>query len=165
VELSRAGAAKVAALAVELKSPPEHLSVHPAGSVLLSLVERMDQTAHDRAAPVREVMARLGDRWSTLILLVLSAGTFRHATLRRLIAAISAEKAISQRMLTLRLRALERDGMVARLVTPTVPPRVDYELTAMGREFVGLIEGLLSWIERHEGAILDGRKKFEAGGA
>ena len=132
---------------------------------LAALVARMDRTEHHREAPVREVMARLGDRWSTLILLVLSAGTFRHATLRRLIAAISAEKAISQRMLTLRLRALERDGMVSRLVTPTVPPRVDYELTPMGRDFVALIDGLLSWIERHEKAILESRQRFgESGG-
>lgn len=127
---------------------------------IAALVERMDRTDHDREAPVREVMARLGDRWSTLILLVLSAGTFRHATLRRLIAAISAEKAISQRMLTLRLRALERDGMVARSVTPTVPPRVDYELTQMGVEFVGLIDGLLTWIERNESAIRESRRRF-----
>jgi DNA-binding HxlR family transcriptional regulator len=127
---------------------------------IAALVLRMDSTEHHRAAPVREVMARLGDRWSTLILLVLSAGTFRHATLRRLIEAISAEKAISQRMLTLRLRALERDGMVARMVTPTVPPRVDYELTPMGREFVGLIDALLSWIERHERTILESRERF-----
>lgn len=135
-----------------------------AAAHIADLVLRMDSTEHHRAAPVREVMARLGDRWSTLILLVLAAGTFRHATLRRLIATISAEKAISQRMLTLRLRALERDGMVSRMVTPTVPPRVDYELTPMGREFVALIDGLISWIERHEAAIHESRERFGEGG-
>lgn len=154
---SEAAQQTIGRVAALLPAAPE------AAAQLALLVRRMDATAHDRAAPVREVMARLGDRWSTLILLVLAAGTFRHATLRRLIATISAEKAISQRMLTLRLRALERDGMVARMVTPTVPPRVDYELTPMGREFVALIDGLLVWIERHEAAILESRERFGEG--
>jgi DNA-binding HxlR family transcriptional regulator len=159
--LSAAGQAKIEALARALRV--DDVAGSPAGLFLSGLVRRMDRHEHDREAPVREVMARLGDRWSTLILLVLSAGTFRHATLRRLIAALSAERAISQRMLTLRLRALERDGMVHRQVTPTVPPRVDYSLTPMGREFVGLIEGLLGWLEANDRAILASRERFEAG--
>lgn len=159
--LSAAGTAKIAALAAALRT--DDVDASPAGLFLSGLVRRMDRHEHDREAPVREVMARLGDRWSTLILLVLSAGTFRHATLRRLIAAISAERAISQRMLTLRLRALERDGMVHRQVTPTVPPRVDYSLTPMGREFVGLIDGLLGWLEANDRAILASREWFEGG--
>jgi DNA-binding HxlR family transcriptional regulator len=159
--LSAAGQAKIEALARALRV--DDVAGSPAGLFLSGLVRRMDRHEHDREAPVREVMARLGDRWSTLILLVLSAGTFRHATLRRLIAALSAERAISQRMLTLRLRALERDGMVHRQVTPTVPPRVDYSLTPMGREFVGLIEGLLGWLEANDRAILASRERFGAG--
>jgi DNA-binding HxlR family transcriptional regulator len=159
--LSAAGQAKIDALARALRV--DDVAGSPAGLFLSGLVRRMDRHEHDREAPVREVMARLGDRWSTLILLVLSAGTFRHATLRRLIAALSAERAISQRMLTLRLRALERDGMVHRQVTPTVPPRVDYSLTPMGREFVGLIEGLLGWLEANDRAILASRERFEGG--
>lgn len=159
--LSAAGQAKIEALARALRV--DDVAGSPAGLFLSGLVRRMDRHEHDREAPVREVMARLGDRWSTLILLVLSAGTFRHATLRRLIAALSAERAISQRMLTLRLRALERDGMVHRQVTPTVPPRVDYSLTPMGREFVGLIEGLLGWLEANDRAILASRERFEGG--
>ncbi|MQB45930.1 transcriptional regulator [Rhizobium sp. ICMP 5592] len=147
-----------------MKVPPSELVSLPAGAILSELVHRMDGHDHDREAPVREVMARLGDRWSHLILLVLSAGTFRHATLRRLIAAISSEKAISQRMLTLRLRALERDGMVVRAITPTVPPRVDYSLTPMGAEFVGLTNVLLRWIEQHDAEIQENRRKFQADG-
>lgn len=163
--LSRDGEAKLRDVAAVLRTTRERLPDAAEGAVLADLVRRMDRHAHDREAPVREVMARLGDRWSTLILLVLSAGTFRHATLRRLVAAMSAEGAISQRMLTLRLRALERDGMVARAVTPTVPPRVDYALTPMGREFVGLIRGLLAWIEGHDAAIQESRQKFGAEGS
>lgn len=161
-DLSAAGRAKVTALAGILRVQPAAIEATAAGARLAGLVRRMDRHDHDREAPVREVMARLGDRWSTLILLVLSAGTFRHAELRRLIAAMSAERSISQRMLTLRLRALERDGMVERTVTPTVPPRVDYALTALGGEFVGLIEGMLRWLEANDARILASRKKFEA---
>lgn len=162
--LSEAGRAKLDALAAAMRLGPDEVAKSHTGAVLAALIHRMDRHDHDREAPVREVMARLGDRWSTLILLVLSAGTFRHATLRRVIAAMSAERAISQRMLTLRLRALERDGMVRRDVTPTVPPRVDYSLTPMGNEFVGLIQGLLAWIEDHDARIQDSRRKFEAEG-
>ncbi|WP_234905649.1 winged helix-turn-helix transcriptional regulator [Rhizobium rhizogenes] len=162
--MSIAGKTKIEDLAKALKVPPGELVSLPAGAILSELVHRMDGHDHDREAPVREVMARLGDRWSHLILLVLSAGTFRHATLRRLIAAISSEKAISQRMLTLRLRALERDGMVGRAITPTVPPRVDYSLTPMGAEFVGLTNGLLRWIEQHDAEIQENRRKFQADG-
>lgn len=163
-ELSATGEAKLEALAKALHVVPSTIETTAAGSTLVNLVRRMDRHGHDREAPVREVMARLGDRWSTLILLLLSAGTFGHATLRRLIAATSAEKAISQRMLTLRLRALERDGMVVRTVTPTVPPKVDYSLSTMGREFVGLIDDMLGWIERHDDDIQTCRQKFGADG-
>lgn len=161
-ELSEAGKAKIDALANALGVPAAKMETIPSAAVLLDLVYRMDRRDHHRDAPIREVLARTGDNWSTLILLVLAAGTFRHATLRRLIAAISAERAISQRMLTLRLRALERDGMVRRDVTPTTPPRVDYSLTPLGGELVVLIEGLLSWIERNDAQIQESRRNFEA---
>lgn len=124
------------------------------------LVGRMDAYEHDRDDPVREVMARLGDRWSTLLLLILRAGPFRHATLRRLVNAISAEGAISQRVLTLRLRALERDGLVTRTVTPTVPPQVDYALSALGGELTAQVDGLLQWIEGKDAEIRAHRARF-----
>lgn len=161
-DLSAAGLAKMVALAGILRVQPAAIDATAAGARLGSLVRRMDRHDHDREAPVREVMARLGDRWSTLILLVLSAGAFRHAELRRLITAMSAERSISQRMLTLRLRALERDGMVERTVTPTVPPRVDYALSPLGREFVGLVEGLLRWLEANDATIQQSRRRHEA---
>ena len=129
---------------------------------LADLVERMDRYDHDRDDPVREIMALVGDRWSTLILLILRAGTFRHATLRRLVARLSAEGGISQRMLTLKLRALERDGLVAREVVPTVPPQVSYSLTAMGTELVGIVDRLLRWIEAHNDEIVAARRGFAA---
>lgn len=124
------------------------------------LVGRMDAFEHDRDDPVREVMARLGDRWSTLLLLILRAGPFRHATLRRLVNAISAEGAISQRVLTLRLRALERDGLVRRTITPTVPPQVDYALSPLGAELTEKVDGLLQWIEGKDAEIRAHRARF-----
>lgn len=129
-------------------------------TALGALVQRMDAYEHDRDDPVREVMARLGDRWSTLLLLILSAGAFRHATLRRLVNAISAEGAISQRVLTLRLRALERDGLVTRTVTPTVPPQVDYALSPLGAELTGEVDRLLAWIEGKDAEIRAHRARF-----
>jgi DNA-binding HxlR family transcriptional regulator len=156
--LSAAGQAKIEALARALRV--DDVAGSPAGLFLSGLVRRMDRHEHDREAPVREVMARLGDRWSTLILLVLSAGTFRHATLRRLIAALSAERAISQRMLTLRLRSLERDGMVRREFIDTQPPGVRYQLTPLGRGLVGQYEALMAWTRAHDAEIRRARAEF-----
>lgn len=133
---------------------------HDSARQLHELIGRMDRFAHDRDAPVREIPARLGDRWSTLLLLMLRAGPFRHATLRRLITAISAEGDISQRMLTLRLRALERDGMVQRDVEPTIPPRVSYSLTPLGLELTGLVDTLLHWLEDKDPLVRAAREAF-----
>lgn len=120
---------------------------------LAGLAAQMGAAPPTRDAPVREVMARLGDNWSALILKVLATGTFRHATLRRVIGALAAEGDISQRMLTLRLRALERDGFVLREAQPTVPPRVCYTLTPLGAALTAEFDRLLAWIEAHEAEI------------
>ncbi len=79
---------------------------------------------------VSEVLERVGDKWSVLVVVMLGAGPKRFNELRRSIASIS------QRMLTLTLRGLERDGLVTRTVFPTIPPRVDYELTELGRSLL-----------------------------
>lgn len=149
------------ALAAAMKLDVSELSSHSAGAALRDLILHMHRFEHDRDDPVREIVARLGDRWSTLLLLVLETGPFRHAMLRRVVSVISAEKAISQRMLTLRLRALERDGLVQRAITPTVPPQVEYSLTKMGRELIGVVNGLLRWIEARNDEILESRRRFE----
>jgi len=124
---------------------------------LEDLAQQMGAPPPGRDAPVREVMARLGDNWSALILKVLATGTYRHATLKRVIGALSSEGAISQRMLTLRLRALERDGFVARTEHGTIPPRVDYALTPLGRALAVEFDRLLGWIEAHEAEIIAAR--------
>lgn len=139
---------------------PEAREDDPRLDALCGLSAQMG-TAPGKDAPVREVMARLGDNWSALILKVLATGTYRHAALKRVIGALSAEGEISQRMLTLRLRALERDGFVLRQEYDTVPPRVDYALTDMGRALSGELDRLIAWIEGHSSQIETARARFE----
>ena len=123
-----------------------------------------DMTRHgaDRDAPVREVMARLGDRWSTLVLLVLTIGEWRHADLRRVLSRLSAEQAISQRVLTLKMRALERDGFVARKITEDVPPRVSYRLTPLGADLAQEARRLIDWVNAQADIIRAARAAFDA---
>lgn len=159
--LSPRGRQQVRDLAEAFRIGVDEIDTHPAARRLRGLIAHRDRTDFQRDDPVREIVARLGDRWSTLLMFALEAGTMGHATLRRVICAISAEGNISQRMLTLRLRALERDGLVERRVTPTVPPRVDYTLTPMGRDLLTLVFGLVRWIETHNDRILAARAAFE----
>jgi len=127
-------------------------------------LERLDHAmrrdGYQREDPIREVFGLLGDRWSMLILLVLRTGVFRHASLRRLVSALGAEGGISQRVLTLKLRALERDGFVLRHSTEDAPPRVDYRLSEMGAGLVGEADRLFDWIRTHRAAIAAARADF-----
>lgn len=105
--------------------------------------------------PVRDVIDRVGDKWSVLLLLMLSDGPCRFMALRR------ALPDISQRMLTKSLRQLERDGLVSRTVYPTKPPRVDYALTAVGRSLHETLGGLVRWADEHHAAIRRSRAEFD----
>lgn len=129
---------------------------------LKALAEEMARHGTDRDAPVRSVMALLGDRWTTLILLVLYAGELRHAELKRTLAALSAEQAISQRVLTLKLRALERDGFVARAISSEVPPKVSYRLTGLGEALYAQARATIDWIQGASKAIESARASFDA---
>jgi DNA-binding HxlR family transcriptional regulator len=91
----------------------------------------------------REVLDRVGDKWSLYVIHLLGGGTRRFSDLRRLIDGIS------QRMLTVTLRGLERDGLITRTVHPTVPPRVDYALTPMGRTLLDTVRSLVAWADQH----------------
>ncbi|MDC0675101.1 winged helix-turn-helix transcriptional regulator [Nannocystis radixulma] len=104
---------------------------------------------------VRDVLHRVGDKWSVLVVSMLRERPLRFSELRRTIDGIS------QRMLTLTLRGLERDGLVMRTVTPTVPPRVDYELTALGRTLLDPILALAAWAEGHRVEIAHARARFD----
>src|SRR5580698_6842738 len=125
------------------------------------LVRAMARDGVQRDQPMREVLARIGDKWSSLLLHLLRTGNYRHAVLRRLVSAVGAEGRISQRMLTLRLRALERDGLLVRRVVPdTHPPGVEYALTELGQSLTAQIESLMQWIRDHMARILQAREGF-----
>ena len=123
-----------------------------------------DMAAHGtrRDQPTRAVMGLLGDRWTSLILQVLAVGEWRHADLRRALSRLSAEQAISQRVLTMKLRSLEREGFVARKVTGDVPPRVSYRLTPLGEGLAGQARGLIDWVNARSEEIAQARATFDA---
>jgi DNA-binding HxlR family transcriptional regulator len=110
----------------------------------------------DRCRPATEVLQLIGDKWSVLIVISLAEGPKRFSEIRRAIPAVS------QRMLTLTLRGLERDGMVSRTVTPSIPPRVDYELTKLGHSLKQPIWGLGQWATDNHAAILRARSAYDA---
>ena len=105
---------------------------------------------------VRTVLDRVGEKWSLLAIRMLSERPYRFNELRRVLDGIT------QRMLTLTLRSLERDGLVTRTVTPTIPPRVDYDLTPLGRSLRRPIEELTVWALDHHDAITKARERFDA---
>src|SRR5215467_782281 len=98
---------------------------------------------------VASVLARVGDKWSVLVIMLLSDGPRRFNELKRMIGGIS------QRMLTLTLRGLERDGLVKRTVFPTIPPRVDYELTKLGRSLLQPVGALGDWARVNHPKIME----------
>ena len=125
------------------------------------LEQRMrDQGGHAGVAescrPITDILTRVGDKWSVMVVMLLGNGTKRFNEMRRVIGGIS------QRMLTLTLRGLERDGLVTRTVFPTVPPRVDYALTDLGRSLLIPISALGIWAYGHRDAIDAARQAFDA---
>lgn len=128
---------------------------------LVTLAAEMAAHGKGREAPVRSVMALLGDRWTTLILLVLTTGELRHAELKRVLVKLSAEQAISQRVLTLKLRTLERDGIVTRSVTGDVPPKVSYCLTPLGEALKEQARRTIEWVQVNSGTIESARSDFD----
>src|SRR3954465_13290369 len=109
---------------------------------------------------VSEVLARVGDKWTVLVVSALGDGPKRFNELRRALGSIS------QRMLTLTLRGLERDGLVTRTVFPSIPPRVDYELTNLGRSLLEPVRGIGLGARQNRAAIHEARLRFDtaAGG-
>ena len=104
---------------------------------------------------VSDVLARVGDKWSVLVVTKLGGGPQRFNELRRSIGGIS------QRMLTLTLRGLERDGLITRTVFPIIPPRVDYALTALGRDLLEPVSALGDWALRNQTKIARAREQFD----
>ena len=104
---------------------------------------------------VRQILDRVADKWSLLVIALLEHRTLRFTELRRRIDGIS------QRMLTVTLRQLERDGLVQRTVHPVVPPRVDYALTPMGSTLHTTIQALVTWTEAHQNEIAAARADYD----
>lgn len=104
---------------------------------------------------ISDVLARVGDKWSVLVVSRLGERPLRFNELRRSIGGIS------QRMLTLTLRGLERDGLITRTVFPTIPPRVDYALTPLGRDLLDPVSALSVWAVRNQAKIARARERFD----
>lgn len=121
---------------------------------------RVQHNGNDPQGPIRETLARLGDRWSPLLLLILRHGMLRFTELQREVNAM-ADSELSQRILTLKLRALERDGMLQRTVIATIPPQVEYRLTPLGMELVARLEGLVGWLEQQAPTIEAARVAYD----
>ncbi len=111
--------------------------------------------AHADCRGVASVLARVGDKWSVFVIMMLYDGPKRFNEIKRLVGGIS------QRMLTLTLRGLERDGLVTRTVFPTIPPRVDYELTDLGRGLSEPVIALGGWAQAHQSEIEAARSRFD----
>lgn len=110
----------------------------------------------DDCRVVREILDLVGDKWTLYIIATLRNGPVRFNELRRRIDGIS------QRMLTINLRGLERDGLVKRTLFPTIPPRVDYELTDVGRTLLAPVMALVTWANGNRDNIQDARVRFDA---
>jgi DNA-binding HxlR family transcriptional regulator len=107
------------------------------------------------ACPVRDVLDRIGDKWSMLVITLLGDRPMRFMELKRSIGLVS------QRMLTRTLRALERDGLISRTVQPVVPPRVDYELTDLGRGLQCSLSQLTEWAFQHAPDVAVARIEYD----
>jgi DNA-binding HxlR family transcriptional regulator len=105
--------------------------------------------------PSRQVLDRIGDAWSVLIVGSLANGALRYTELAHRIPGVSPK------MLTQTLRALERDGLVTRTVHAVVPPRVDYALTTLGRSLLGLVNALQEWAETHITDVIEAREAYD----
>ncbi len=104
---------------------------------------------------ISDVLARIGDKWTVLVVSLMGSGPKRFSEIKRSVSGIS------QRMLTLTLRALERDGLVTRTVYPTNPPRVEYGLTTLGRSLLEPVRALSTWAVGNQGMMEEARKRYD----
>lgn len=110
----------------------------------------------EQPCPIRDVLDRIGDQWSLLILEALAPGTLRFNALMREIGDISKQ------MLSRTLKQLEQDGFITRTLYPEVPPRVEYTLTPLGRSFLEPMQQLVNWADTHHRAIVTARARYQA---
>ena len=115
----------------------------------------MDASAYAKNCPSRQILDRIGDTWSVLVVMMLADGPQRYTALSRRI------EGVSPKMLTQTLRGLERDGLIGRTVHAEVPPRVDYELTTLGRSLLSLVGALENWAETHIEDVQAAREAYD----
>ena len=111
----------------------------------------LEYSPYAAECPSRQLLDRIGDRWSVLTIGTLASGPHRYS------AIAAAVQGVSQKMLTQTLRALEADGLVLRTVHPEIPPRVEYELTELGRSLLEPLGALISWATEHMGEVQTSR--------
>ncbi len=116
--------------------------------------DNLHETGDCRA--ISEMLSRIGDKWSVLVVTYLGDGSLRFSELRRQIGSIS------QKMLTVTLRNLERDGFLTRTIFPTSPPAVEYELTDLGRELLVPVQGMADWARANMHRINESRERFDS---
>lgn len=116
---------------------------------------KRDYDAFLAGCPTRELLSTLTDKWAALVIAALSGGPQRHSELARRIAGVS------QKMLTQTLRTLERDGLLTRTVTASVPTRVDYALTPLGHDLFPLMVAIKTWAETHMDRVFEARAQFD----
>nr|WP_203735342.1 helix-turn-helix domain-containing protein [Actinoplanes durhamensis] len=119
-------------------------------------MESVETSAYAKDCPSRQILDRIGDTWSVLIVVMLADGPHRYTELAKRI------EGVSPKMLTQTLRGLERDGLLSRTVHPVVPPRVDYALTSLGQSLYALVEGLEKWAEAHIDDVQAARVAYDA---
>ncbi|MFG2728981.1 winged helix-turn-helix transcriptional regulator [Streptomyces canus] len=117
---------------------------------------RVEYDAFIKGCPTNQLLDRLSDKWVSLVVAALSTSPMRYSDLSRKIAGVSPK------MLTQTLRTLERDGILTRTVTPSVPVRVDYELSALGRSLAGLLTAVKAWAETHIEEVHEARERYDA---
>ena len=118
----------------------------------------MENAACDKPCPVQELLSRLGDKWSILVILTLAKSEKKVLRFSELQKGVTG---ISQRMLTLTLRYLERDGIVERQLYPEVPPRVEYTLTLRGQSLLKPVRALFDWVQDHWPDIESSRRYYD----
>ncbi|GGM95832.1 winged helix-turn-helix transcriptional regulator [Streptomyces fuscichromogenes] len=116
---------------------------------------RVEYDAFIQSCPTNQLLDRISDKWVSLVVCALAPGPMRYSELARKIAGVSPK------MLTQTLRALERDGILARAVTPSVPVRVDYELTPLGASLSLLLAGVKDWAESHIEQVHEARERYD----
>jgi DNA-binding HxlR family transcriptional regulator len=123
--------------------------------VSLTSAEKPETDPHDGCKALAQILDRIGDKWTVMVVGALSDGPMRFNQIMRLIGGVS------HRMLTLTLRGLERDGLVKRTTFPTIPPRVDYELSDLGRSLIGPLRVLSEWAISNRNSIELARDRFD----